>query len=212
MANKNSNVVGNVFTTRHGGSKTKLYYIWASMNDRCSRQKCPRYKDYGGRGIAVCSEWRHDFVAFRDWAVANGYVEGLTIERCNNDLGYSIENCKWITRGDQNKNTRNTRFLVIFGERKSMVEWSEDPRCVVDHQRINVRLFQGWDAERAITTPARAIAKRQERIVTYQGRTLPLNAWAKILKVNPRMLYARAERGLKGEHILTSADGHLPSF
>lgn len=100
---RNSNI-------KHGGSargnKTDLYARWEGMKKRCFQPKCKSYKDYGGRGISVCDEWKNDYGAFRDWALSNGFRPDLTIERVNNDGNYSPDNCKWIPKSEQSKNRR----------------------------------------------------------------------------------------------------------
>lgn len=91
--------------THHRGT-TKLYNIWLRMKDRCRNPNSSNYKYYGGRGISVCEEWRHDFAAFRDWALANGYQEGLSIDRIDVNGNYCPENCRWITMAEQQRNKR----------------------------------------------------------------------------------------------------------
>ena len=82
----------------HGGKGTRLYRIWKGIKTRCLNPNFPNYKYYGGRGIRVCNSWRRSFVAFRDWAMQNGYSEGLEIDRRNNDGDYAPRNCRFVTK------------------------------------------------------------------------------------------------------------------
>lgn len=85
----------------HGLEGTPIYSVWLAMKGRCYNPNNARFNNYGARGITVCDEWLNDFAAFNRWAELNGYTANLTIERVNNDLGYSPINCKWITAEEQ---------------------------------------------------------------------------------------------------------------
>ena len=112
-------------STTHGLSNTRLYKIWCDMKKRCCNYSSKRYKDYGGRGIAVCNEWKNDFMSFYNWAMANGYKENLTIERKDVNGNYCPENCTWITKSEQSRNQRKTIRYTIFGIEKPLIEWCE---------------------------------------------------------------------------------------
>lgn len=93
----------------HGKSRTRLYRIWSAMKSRCFDKKRECFKHYGGRGIAVCIEWKDNFQSFHDWAMANGYEEHLTIDRIDVNGNYEPSNCRWITLEQQQTNRTNTK-------------------------------------------------------------------------------------------------------
>lgn len=138
--------------TTHGYSRTRLHNIWANMKARCKNKRCPTFKHYGGRGISVCKEWMESFEAFRDWALRNGYSEGLEIDRINNDGNYCPENCRWATRKQQNRNTSQNRMITINGTTKNISEWAE--LSGVNYFTIRWRLRNGISGENLLTKPA----------------------------------------------------------
>ena len=135
----------------HGMTNTRLYRIWNGMKDRCKNKNAPEYENYGGRGIRVCQEWLDDFMNFYNWAMANGYRDDLTIDRKDNDKGYSPENCRWATAKEQANNTRSTVFLTYKGETKPVSEWSEITGIRQD--TLTYRKRHGWTDEECIEIP-----------------------------------------------------------
>lgn len=76
------------------------------MKTRCYNKNHRSFPNYGGRGITVCAEWLHDFTAFQKWSMAHGYADDLSIDRIDNDRGYSPDNCRWATDDEQRHNKR----------------------------------------------------------------------------------------------------------
>jgi hypothetical protein len=89
-----------------------LCNVWSSMISRCYNPKNRGYKYYGGRGISVCYEWKNDLEIFFDWAMKNGYKEGLTIDRINNDGNYEPSNIRFVTTKDNNRNSSGTKLSM----------------------------------------------------------------------------------------------------
>lgn len=127
------------FQTKHSKCATRLYSIWKNMKQRCVNPHNTYYCNYGGRGIKVCSEWEHDFQSFYDWAVAHGYSDNLTIDRIDNDAGYSPTNCQWSTKKHQERNKRRNHMVEINGETKTLAEWCEIYSIAYDKARSCLR-------------------------------------------------------------------------
>jgi hypothetical protein len=90
---------------QHGYKGTKIWSTYHNIKQRCNNPKHPRYNDYGGRGITMCEEWLNDITSFINWAIENGYNKGLTIDRVDNNKGYSPDNCRCVSYAVQATNT-----------------------------------------------------------------------------------------------------------
>ena len=114
--------------TKHGMAGSKLYRVYCSMRERCEKPSNSEYHRYGGRGISVCAEWKNNKTAFFEWAMKNGYKEGLQIDRINNDGNYEPSNCRWATRKEQANNRRirvDVKIISFDGESHTLTEWSK---------------------------------------------------------------------------------------
>lgn len=129
---------------KHGEVNTRLYQIWVAMRHRCSDK---HNKHYGAKGITVCLEWQ-DFSVFRDWAYTHGYTDSLTLDRIDNNKGYSSMNCRWVSQKAQNNNKSTNRVLIYKGESKTISQWAE--KYHIKKQTLYSRLARGWPLERAL--------------------------------------------------------------
>lgn len=146
--------------TKHNLSNTKIYKTLVAIKGRCKNPKDPNYHRYGGRGIKICEEWDNEngFENFYKWSMENGYKEGLSIDRKDNNKGYSPDNCRWTTQKQQMNNTRHNRYVTINGENRSLTEWAEIKGICIG--TIRDRLKRGWSEIDAITKPVRGRANK----------------------------------------------------
>jgi hypothetical protein len=115
--------------TTHGLSKTKIHAVWGSMKGRCTCKRKQQFRIYGSKGITVCDEWKNDFMSFYNWAMASGYKDGLEIDRIDNDKGYYPENCRWVTKSQNQANSRlirasnTTGYRGVFRDNRYIGRW-----------------------------------------------------------------------------------------
>ena len=101
--------------------KSSIYRAWSNMKTRCTNTKIADYPRYGGRGITVCENWQ-TFAGFAEDMLST-YQEGLTLDRVDNNSGYSRENCRWVTARDQANNRRSNRLFTLNGQTATLEEW-----------------------------------------------------------------------------------------
>lgn len=128
----------------------RLYHIWNNMRQRCNNPKHNYFKNYGGRGITICDEWSGEkgFENFYKWSMENGYSDELTIDRIDNDNGYSPQNCRWATRKEQANNTRKNKIIEFNGEEKTLSQWADFYGLSQD--LLGERLLRGKTMEESI--------------------------------------------------------------
>jgi hypothetical protein len=171
----------------HGKTKTKEYRTWRHMIERCYNINNPRYKDYGGRGIIVCEEWRKSFSCFlKDMGEQK---EGMSIDRIDNDGNYCPENCKWSTNKEQHQNLRNNNMITYNGITKPLGSWRKEvPRY------ITARIERGWDIIKAFTHPKN---KKQDNSEN-------LSELARKNNINTNTFFDRIHRGWSIEKALNT--------
>lgn len=136
--------------SKHRLTKDPLYKIYYRIIRRCYDKKDVSYKNYGQRGIVVCSLWKEDFYNFYNWAINNGYKKGLSIDRIDNNYGYSPDNCRWATAKEQSNNKRNNIIVEWKGEQHTLKQWAEILN--VNYKKLWERTQKrGWSFEKAIT-------------------------------------------------------------
>ena len=107
---------------KHGMSNTPMYKKWEHMKHRCDNPNSSEYHNYGARGITYCDEWR-DFIPFMQWSLKNGYSDELQLDRKENDLNYTPDNCQYVTPKKNSQNKRTSKYWHVKGTR---YESSED--------------------------------------------------------------------------------------
>lgn len=131
--------------TTHGKSSSSTYATWCCMIGRCTNERNADHKHYGGRGISVCERWKR-FSNFLD--DMGEKPEGMSIERIDNNAGYSPENCRWATQAEQTRNKRTTRNYTMNGITKCIAVWSRE--YGVPEMTLTRRLNKGATIEDAL--------------------------------------------------------------
>lgn len=123
----------------------RLYHLWNAMKQRCYSPGNPSYKYYSAKGITVCDEWLNDFYAFRQWAIDNGYDYSKTrkeqsLDRIDNQKGYSPDNCRFVSHSENCKNTDRNVWLTHNGLTLVITDWSRRLNIPVETIRGRMEL------------------------------------------------------------------------
>ncbi len=132
----------------HRMTGSSEHNIWSKMKNRCNNPKGNRFHDYGGRGIKVCWRWNKFENFFSDMGPRPSPLH--SIDRINNDKGYSPENCKWSTSKEQSNNRRDNRFLMHDGEKITVSNLAR--KLGINTHCFRARIKRGWSLERACAT------------------------------------------------------------
>ena len=179
-------------STKHGMRNTAEYSVWSGIKNRCYNEKEKSYLDYGGRGIVMCDEWKDSFEAFyRDMSLRPSSVH--TIERNDNDKGYSKENCHWSTRKEQANNRRTSLYYELNGESKTLQEWCDE--LDLKYSTLYARLKRGIVFEEAIQFV-------EYKAITFDQTTLSLKDWCELLDLNYGEIYLKLLRGISFSDIV----------
>lgn len=195
--------IGTMGELKHGDARRsghhRLYSIRKGMLERCYNPNNNHYKDYGGKGVKVCEEWKESYLSFKNWALNSEYEDGLTIDRIDGDGDYCPENCRWASAITQANNKKNIPKYEYQGEIHSISEWSRILN--VSRGLLKDRITKlNWDIEKAFTTPP----KKKEDI-EYNGEVHTWSEWSNITGISKDTLQGRHyDMGWSIERTLTT--------
>lgn len=186
----------------------RLYGIWKGIKVRTYNTHHKDYKYCGAKGVTICDEWDKSYEAFKEWALNNGYRDDLTIDRIDNSGNYCPENCRWADLYTQANNKSNNHLITYNGKTQNMTQWARE--IGVRRELIKDRLKSGWSVEDALTKRKCELWERKDnRLLTYDGKTMTVSQWAKEIGVNRSTLSHRInERGWTVERALTTPVRH----
>lgn len=188
-------------------NKNREYSTWSHMIRRCYDIRLAQFKDWGGRGITVCDEWRGE----------NGYEQFLkdmgkrptpkhSIERRDNFGSYSPDNCYWATRIEQGRNKRNNVYFAHQRRSLTIADWSRELNIEVHTLRRRLVDLK-WTVEECVTMKPGAVYKRKgqdraERYIEFNGENLTISQWSQRLGITAKTIYQRLRAGWPPEKIL----------
>lgn len=133
---------------KYGFSRHPIRGVWGGMIERCYDKNNQSYKNYGGRGITVCDEWKNNITVFYNWAMVNGWCKGLEMDRKENNGNYEPDNCRFITPAQNSRNRRSN--VVVTYNNKTMVlkDWATELEIKYKllHKHIKYKGFSFQDA------------------------------------------------------------------
>lgn len=186
--------------TKRGLYDSKLYNIHKAIKRRCYNENDKGYKNYGGRGISVHNEWLGEkgFINFYNWAMNNGYREGLSIDRKEVNGNYEPSNCRWTTMDVQANNKRENRNVTINGEIKTLAEWAKF--AGIGKQTLKERLNNNWPEEDLLKK-----VTKFDVINTFEeinGERKTIKEWAEMYNLKHYLILRRYKEGDRGRDLI----------
>jgi hypothetical protein len=177
----------------HGMTGTPIYHVWNGMRARCNNPNNSAYRNYGGRGITICSEWNDSLLSFlKD--MGNRPSDEHELDRIDNDGPYCRENCRWVLPAENARNKRDNRLFDVDGVTKCLQDWAEEykiPTPTLWHRVTEMELSM-----------KEALAYTNSKLLTVKGVTKTQNQWCEELGLNPSTVCGRIKRGWSHERAL----------
>ncbi len=158
----------------HGLSKNRVYPLWKAMINRCHNPKSHSFNRYGGRGIKVCKRWMNVLVFLEDMGPPPSPHH--SVDRINNNKGYSPTNCRWATPKEQARNMRTNHHVRYNGKSKTVAEWSEILKIPYGRLYFRVRNPE-WSTSKAFQLPKQI---GSNKLIEFKGKRKLLSEWAAI--------------------------------
>lgn len=189
---------------KHGLRNTHLYKIWAGIKDRTNPKNHQCKNNYKKLGIKICPEWSNNFLAFYNWAVANGYkeeklpngVHKYQIDRIDNYGDYKPSNCRWVTVKEQMNNQTTNKIITYKGKSQTLAQWRDE--LGFNYGLVESRLLSGWDIERAFNE-----SSDKQNYYKYKNKFYTINDICKITGLTKTNVWNRIHRGWDIERIFT---------
>lgn len=178
--------------------KKRLITIRHSMYCRCYYPTTNGYQRYGGRGIKICDEWINNPQNFYDWAIDNGYENGLTLDRIDVNGNYEPNNCRWVTKEEQDNNRRTNRKITYKNITKTLSQWAREYN--INIVTLSDRLKTGMTIDEALNKPINKCGGYL--LYTLNGETKLLSDWCKIYNINYQTAWRKAKKGYSIKKIL----------
>lgn len=176
----------------HGRRHTPEYKCWGGIKQRTTNPNSKLWGYYGERGVTMCKRWNDSFMDFLN-DMGEKPTPKHTIERIDNNKGYSPGNCRWATRKEQGNNRRGNRIEVIGGVSKTISQWCDE--FGVKRALVENRLRYGWELRKALETPIMHRGPGDGLTLEYIGESLTYVEWSKRTGIRRTTICGRIKRG-----------------